>query len=200
MVTNTIIIPLKRFTIILFVGFINACSLINTDIKTVNLQVLVDEPDRIRFSGKGAGAGMMMMSSMGPTGIAIGVAIDEGISKSIAETANTNHIDFSELIKKDFLEKLNRYNQLNTGKQAITEAKLHIKRYGFIVGGGNDEPTTSEYIISYQLGNEAKWQEFHFPKQFNTEQVLLTQPLDKVKKDKLAIQLLIENGLTHFSL
>ena len=52
------------------------------------ITVNIKEPARIRFSGKGAGAGMMLMSSMGPMGIAIGVAIDEGIAKDI-QTALT---------------------------------------------------------------------------------------------------------------
>lgn len=43
---------------------------------------LVDLP-LIHFEGKGAAAGVMMSSSMGPMGIAIGVAIDEGIAKDI---------------------------------------------------------------------------------------------------------------------
>jgi hypothetical protein len=54
--------------------------------------------ERLRFSGKGAGAGVMLSSSMGPMGIAIGVAIDEGIAKAIRENAQANNLDIRFLL------------------------------------------------------------------------------------------------------
>lgn len=42
----------------------------------------------IAFEGRGAGAGMMLSSTMGPMGIAIGFAIDEGIKKDINKAFN----------------------------------------------------------------------------------------------------------------
>lgn len=47
------------------------------------LQVSFGDERIIRVTGKGSGAGMALMSSMGPMGVAIGVAIDEGIAKGI---------------------------------------------------------------------------------------------------------------------
>ncbi len=51
--------------------------------KEMSYAIMLAEPHVIRFEGKGAAAGVMMSSSMGPMGIAIGVAIDEGIAKDI---------------------------------------------------------------------------------------------------------------------
>lgn len=50
---------------------------------SVPIPVDVKKLDRIYFTGRGAGAGVMLTSTMGPMGIAIGVAIDEGIGKDI---------------------------------------------------------------------------------------------------------------------
>jgi hypothetical protein len=58
------------------------CSFIREPRKVV-FAVSVPEPFAIRFEGKGAAAGVMMSSSMGPMGVAIGAAIDEGIAKDI---------------------------------------------------------------------------------------------------------------------
>jgi len=58
--------------------------------------------ERLRFSGKGAGAGVMLSSSMGPMGIAIGVAIDEGIAKAIRENAQANNLDIRFFVEQQF--------------------------------------------------------------------------------------------------
>lgn len=50
--------------------------------------------ERFEFSGKGAGAGMMMAGSMGAMGIAIGVAIDVGIAKDIRDALVQDHPDW----------------------------------------------------------------------------------------------------------
>ena len=50
--------------------------------------VTLPQPNRIRFSGKGAGAGVMMASTVGPMGIAIGVAIDDQAGKSVGLRMN----------------------------------------------------------------------------------------------------------------
>lgn len=61
---------------------VSSCSFIKEPRKQV-FTVSLQESSAIRFEGKGAVAGVMMSSSMGPMGIAIGVAIDEGIAKDI---------------------------------------------------------------------------------------------------------------------
>ena len=69
------------FTILGILALVSACSQLPEEEKA-HFRI-AEEDNRIRFKGKGASAGMMLMSSMGPTGIAIGVAIDEGIAKKI---------------------------------------------------------------------------------------------------------------------
>jgi len=53
------------------------------EIEDVVTVIVSDNANSIKYSGKGAGAGAMLMSSMGPVGVAIGLAIDEGIGKDI---------------------------------------------------------------------------------------------------------------------
>ncbi len=49
---------------------------------TINTQ-----QEKFSYKGKGSSAGFMLMSTLGPAGIAVGIAIDEGISKDITKTA-----------------------------------------------------------------------------------------------------------------
>lgn len=60
----------------------SSCSFIQKS-REIVFAVSVPETLAVRFEGKGAAAGVMMSSSMGPMGVAIGVAIDEGIAKDI---------------------------------------------------------------------------------------------------------------------
>jgi hypothetical protein len=56
------------------------------------IEIIYTSPDRISFQGKGAGAGIALISSMGPVGIALGVAIHEGIAKDIRTTAKIGRV------------------------------------------------------------------------------------------------------------
>lgn len=47
----------------------------------------------VNYTGKGAGASFALMGAMGPMGAAIGVAIDEGISKDICKNIEASGFD-----------------------------------------------------------------------------------------------------------
>lgn len=89
---------------------ISACAVIDTQ-ATAQFTFNVAEPNRIRFSGKGAGAGMMLSSSMGAMGVAIGIAIDAGIAKDIQETASKNGIIPSEIVKAKLQQAFGKSNR-----------------------------------------------------------------------------------------
>jgi hypothetical protein len=79
----------------------SSCAVVQ---RTRMVVFVVDAPDSssVRFEGKGAAAGMMMSSSMGSMGIAIGVAIDEGIAKDIQEALNSAGCKIDEIAKTSF--------------------------------------------------------------------------------------------------
>lgn len=94
---------IRTFLALLVFFSLASCTLFNKKPKPPSIQTDYADNFRINFFGKGAGAGMMMMGSMGPMGIAIGVAIDEGIAKDIrnALTASTHSVDA--IIKESFI-------------------------------------------------------------------------------------------------
>ncbi|MFL0800351.1 MAG: hypothetical protein K6L80_07885 [Agarilytica sp.] len=130
-------------------------------------EITISEPDRIRFHGKGAGAGMMLMSSMGPMGIAVGVAIDEGIGKDIDQAAKVAGFN----IQTTLLQHL-------PAKHTITS--ITIDRYGFVLRSGKDDPAASQLHITAILKDGGKIQ-IKYPEEFD-EKTVETCPLEKLKK------------------
>ncbi len=155
---------LKRMRIfllpLLIVLLFSACA------STPLTEVTVAEPDRIRFHGKGAGAGMMLMSSMGPMGIAVGVAIDEGIGKDINKVAK--EVGFN--IQTTLLQHL-------PAKYNITS--ITIERYGFVLRSGKNDPAAPQLHISV-TNNKGETTAVKYPEEFDATTVA-TYPLDELK-------------------
>lgn len=101
--------------------------------------IVIDEPQRIRFSGKGAGAGMMLSSSVGPMGIAIGVAIDEGIAKDIHAAFEADGHSLDALVKSaiDEAYELKGYKAL-VAKTGGEGAVVHLRRIGVKMSQGEN--------------------------------------------------------------
>lgn len=89
--------------------------------------VTADKDQRVRFSGKSAGAGIALSSSMGPAGIAIGVAIDEGIAKDIGHALTAKNFDIVTTVQNAFTATPSQLNLLH----------IHIVRYGFVTSPSN---------------------------------------------------------------
>ena len=109
----------------LFLILCTACASQKAPFKKT-LAVEVAQPDRIRFSGKGAAAGAMMSASMGPMGIAIGIAIDEGIGKDIDAAARKVDFDMAKLLAKEY-EAAQNSLPAHKAWRSVT-----VERYGFV--------------------------------------------------------------------
>ncbi len=107
------------------------------------VEIHYNSPDRISFQGKGAGAGIALMSSMGPVGIAIGVAIDEGIAKDIRDTAKAGDVDFKTLLKDSVAT-------MDTLKDAD---RIDVKRYGFVIKNGSKDYVAAEIHVTVTKGD-----------------------------------------------
>ncbi|MBB1422062.1 hypothetical protein H5200_09045 [Pseudoalteromonas sp. SG43-7] len=86
--------------IILSLLMLLGCQTLNT------IPIEVNISQEVTFSGKGAGAGIALMSAMGPSGLAIGLAIDVGIAKEIKK--NITHQQLESSIKSI----LSKYNSV----------------------------------------------------------------------------------------
>ena len=77
-----------KYRLIIFLSIaINLFGCANTDL---NSNVTVQLPEHITYSGKGLAAGVALIGVIGPSGLAIGAAIDIGIGKDI-QSKNNKH-------------------------------------------------------------------------------------------------------------
>jgi hypothetical protein len=74
-----------------FLFFMTAC----TTLSNRDVQVSYSDRETLAFTGKGAGAGIMLDSLLGGTGVAIGIAIDEGIAKQIRENIEQSYSSYN---------------------------------------------------------------------------------------------------------
>jgi len=158
---------LKRcFVLTAFTLTLNACVSISN---TQKVSVERSDPDRIRFSGKGSAAGVMLMGAMGPVGIAIGAAIDEGIAKEIEGAANAVGFDFY-LSLRNLISK----------NDACGVSSVKVNRYGFKMLPGASEIVTPDLdlVFSY-LDLQSRSLSYPQKEKFT----VFSAPLNKLKKD-----------------
>jgi hypothetical protein len=155
----------------------------DTPVEKTPVEIHYTSPDRISFQGKGAGAGIALMSSMGPVGIAIGVAIDEGIAKDIRDTANAGDVDFKALLKDSVAT-------MDTLKDAD---RIDIKRYGFVMKNGSKDYVAAEVRVTVIKGDITS--DVTLSSWFNQEVLKDWVTLDDVKTKPEAIEKLFVMAL-----
>jgi hypothetical protein len=141
-----------KIILLLFV-LLTSCAELPQPVNPIN----VENNSRLHFSGKGAGAGMMLSASMGAVGTAIGIAIDEGIAKKIAETAEKATISMEAILQETLSHHKNR-------SQASFNAVV-INRYGFIILPGDGEQATAQLHVALQYDNQPS-RNIRFPEDF----------------------------------
>jgi hypothetical protein len=183
---------MNRVFIALMILQLAACSMLSSNpTKSVNLQF--KEPNRISFQGKGAGVGIALMGAMGPVGIALGVAIDEGIAKDIREAVSEEKGDSNKFVTRLLTNQIEAQGYsvaLNSKQQTVPV--ITIKRYGFKIMNGSTDATAAEWDVEIELesGKKVKVQ---YPKDFNKNSIK-TYVLADLKKDgKLGAELLTES-------
>ena len=110
------------------------------------IEITYSSSDRISVQGKGAGAGMALMSTMGPVGIALGVAIDEGIANDIRNNADNSGVEFQALFQQ-------AVEQTNLFKQAES---IEVKQYGFVIKNGSKDYVAAEIRALVTMGGEVE--------------------------------------------
>jgi hypothetical protein len=82
---------LKSIVILSLLVLLSGCSVLG--FKNDQNTIYIENTATIKYTGKGAGASFALMGAMGPMGAAIGVAIDEGISKDIRKNIEASGFD-----------------------------------------------------------------------------------------------------------
>ncbi len=179
-----------RVVIALIFMQLTACSL-SPSIKSKPVTLTFSEPKKIQFQGKGAGAGIALMSTMGPMGIALGAAIDEGIAKNIRKAIEQEQADIQSQIKKQISLQLEQHGySVLLASEKLAYPKIVIKRFGFKVTNGSTDATAAEWDIELQAGSGIKTT-LNYPKDFKKDEIN-TYVLADLKNDgKLGLKLLL---------
>lgn len=188
-------------TLMLAIVGLTSCSSNNTVIDNILVKAHIAEPNKVRFSGKGAGAGMMLMSSMGPMGIAIGVAIDEGIANDIDKTAKASGLDIAALISQQLSSVLKVKAQAKKFEmQRTNEITIDILRYGFVIQPGGDDLVTAQLHLNISL-NGQKWLTIKYPEQLTVlkRKELKMTTLENVKANGQEIESLFNHSILHIA-
>lgn len=134
------------------------------------------------FTGKGGAAGIMMDAFMGGAGVAIGIAIDEGIAKDIHLAIQKENPQFDiKMYVESVLEK-------NHKKQGLKKwQRLTIERYGFQIIEGDFVVPVLEFTVTCIGGEDSLF------KLERDSMALYEIELDVIKQSgKLAQQLLYQ--------
>ncbi|WP_196158991.1 hypothetical protein [Reinekea sp. G2M2-21] len=107
------------------------------------------------YSGRGAGAGVALMSTMGPVGIAVGVAIDEGIRKDLEKSAQMAGFDIVALVNSAYKENWVEYLKgdvvtiVEYGMQDVRGSDDIMSPYLVIASSDPEmmEPTEINYLM-----------------------------------------------------
>lgn len=134
---------------------------------TLENKVIVKLPKSITYSGKGAAAGIALMGIIGPSGIAIGAAIDVGVSKDIQSINSLEELELK--IKKlvstnTHLYKIN-IKEINiltiTFNQSGSDEYVYLHIEGsFIFNNGVMERIDINSTKAYQLNKLLKIQDY----------------------------------------
>ena len=173
---------------------LTACSMVGLQpAKNEKMSVYFSEPNRIQFQGKGAGAGIALMSTMGPVGIALGVAIDEGIAKDIRKAIGEEKADIQGYLKTQTADLLSHKGYSVLFGEAVSKEttfpKIIIKRMGFKITNGSTDATSTEWELELHNGPDEKLT-VNYPKNFDKDKVSTHVLADLKENGKLGIELL----------
>ena len=135
---------------------------------------------------------MMLSSSMGAMGVAIGIAIDEGIAKDIQETAAKENIVPSEIMRTQLQREFNKNNTAVSASVEIT-----LEKYGFVTQPGANDPVAAQLHLTVATPDKNPLV-VRYPEDFAKSKSLTigTRPLETIKQDAAEINALFSAAAT----
>ncbi|MEY4589095.1 MAG: hypothetical protein RL497_1171 [Pseudomonadota bacterium] len=183
----------SQHALFLFVALLclNACSPLKT--KNPNNYLLTTPADlHLSFTGRGAASSAMLMSAMGPAGIAVGLAIDVGIGKDIEK------LGFAEGLNADVLF-ASAVGAINKPSKLFFSSKqkphFHLQKIGFVELSGQDNLITPAIELSVV---RADWKKtYRYPDDFHpaANTPLPSASLEQLKSPQSPARTLVQQAL-----
>mgnify|MGYP000491975370 CR=1 FL=1 len=184
---------MKFISLFSLVLLLSGCSAFQTENKSTDLYVTWTEPQKMYFQGKGAGAGMALMSTMGAMGMAIGVAIDEGISKDISKMQQQSGETIQSLFEQVSEGTQYKINWVDNKSLKAQKNSLILERIEFNLVRGGKNDATEVKIKALYIDDSGQSRHINYPKDVpDLEQISF--PLEQLKKDNTLANKLLLNG------
>ncbi len=177
-----------------FLFLLSACSSnkpLAVSQKNTPIVIHYQAPEKLTFEGKAAGAGMALMSSMGPVGIAVGMAIDIGIAKEITTAITLTGKQPLLMVEQQLQQHDVVYRHLSSQQ----EIRLQVKSFGFKLKGAGE--LTSAYVEFALTDRNNQTQLFIYPNDFekNSAFVAPSYPLPILKKEGDKAVILLQQAI-----
>lgn len=150
----------------------------------------------ISFTGRGAASGPILMGAMGPSGIAVGLAIDVGIAKDIEKYGFKEGLNIDSLFN-DSLKKIPP-SLYKAGGFFRSPHKLHfnLSKIGFVEPMGQSNTIWPALELTVTRGD---WQKaYHYPDDFQKDKntSLPNTTLEQLKGTQSPARQLLSHALT----
>ena len=171
----------NTFLFVVFSLLISGCTTLSQKEAVQPISIEYSDPNRIKFQGKGAGAGIALMSTMGSMGIALGVAIDEGIAKDIRESAQLVGFSIDDSVREALTVASDGRYRAEFAPSTESSLKVVIKNYGFKSTGGKGDPTSAKIEVEVvRQGKDSVL--IRFPEDFDGVDIK-AYPLERLKNE-----------------
>lgn len=145
--------PLKTLLVLLLQSSLQACFFAPSH-SPINISF--ESRGSLAFTGRGAAAGIMLDSVMGAGGIAIGIAIDEGIAKEISTNLHAYSKDFS--IQNTLRSQIDKSIDRNL-------LEIKVKNYGFRTYPKGEDQISAWLDLEFVCKNKSY--PIHYPQDFS---------------------------------
>ena len=176
-------------------ALLTACSHLPAS-KKMPYNIDVPESLLVRFDGKGAAAGVMMSSSMGPMGIAIGVAIDEGIAKDIRSALADADCRLDDVAERSFHATSRAWGvvPVRVGESFRPDQIAMIRIENVAFRSQPDEQSLTRVELALQIERSGSSYPLHFP---SPDEAGSGAPLEQIKADGSLACGMLRDALTH---
>ena len=154
------------------------------------------EDRHVNFSGRGSASGPMLMSAMGPAGIAVGLAIDVGIGKDIEKFGFTDGLKLDELFAYSATETI---KTSIVGREYFSKQpapNFQVSKIGFVELSGQNNLIQPAIELSVQKGT---WQKtYRYPEDFQAgkDTPLPGATLEQLKSIQSPARQLLQQAVT----
>lgn len=144
-----------KFLVFALIVFLSGCQSFGQRSSAEPALLLTDATNgQLSYSGKGAGAGVMLMGSMGSYGVAIGVAIDVGIGKDIQRVIESNGESWQSQLLHGLVPRLETYcTDMAKSSALCSSSKIELKLHeaGFVTLAGENDPTSAKVNVDLMI-------------------------------------------------